>query len=120
MCTCIGTLCSILVFIFGSTFLFGHSAKFWIAVVIGMILAEIATIVTLIVLISTGFALEGAWVAYMALVIVLCSGMIYYDIAIVMLAAKYAMDEFILCSVLLYIDIMRMLFYLLLILGKGK
>lgn len=100
--------------------MFGHSAKFWIAVVIGMILAEIATIVTLIVLISTGFALEGAWVAYMALVIVLCSGLIYYDIAIVMLAAKYAMDEFILCSVLLYIDIMRMLFYLLLILGKGK
>ena len=46
--------------------------------------------------------------------------MIYSDIAIVMLAAKYAMDEFILCSVLLYVDIMRMLFYLLLILGKSK
>jgi FtsH-binding integral membrane protein len=85
-----------------------------------MILAEIATIITLIVLISSGFALGNAWIAYMALVIVLCSGMIYYDIAIVMLAAKYAMDEFILCSVLLYVDIMRMLFYLLLILGKSK
>lgn len=47
-------------------------------------------------------------------------GLIYFDLFIIMMAGKYAMDEYIYCSVLLYVDIIRMLIYLLMIFGKAK
>jgi FtsH-binding integral membrane protein len=37
-----------------------------------------------------------------------------------MLAGKYAMDEYIYCALLLYIDIIRLLLYLLMLFGKNK
>jgi len=39
---------------------------------------------------------------------------------IIMLAGKYAMDEYIYCAILLYIDIMRLLLYILMLFGKAK
>jgi len=58
--------------------------------------------------------------SYCVLGILIASGLIYIDLFIIMLAGKYAMDEYIYCAILLYVDIMRLLLYILMLLGKGK
>lgn len=63
---------------------------------------------------------EAIWILYCTLGVIIASGMIYFDLFIIMLAGKYAMDEYIYCAILLYVDIIRLLLYLLMIFGKGK
>jgi FtsH-binding integral membrane protein len=62
----------------------------------------------------------GYWILYCTLGIIVSAGLIYLDVFIIMLAGKHAMDEYIYCALLLYIDIIRLLIYLLMLFGKGK
>jgi len=81
-----------------------------------------AVMVQLILMVSLMFSgyIEGIWILYCTMGVILCAGLIYFDLFIIMLAGKYAMDEYIYCALLLYIDIIRLLLYLLAIFGKGK
>ena len=63
---------------------------------------------------------EGYWILYCTIGIIVSAGLIYLDVFIIMLAGKHAMDEYIYCALLLYIDIIRLLIYLLMLFGKGK
>jgi FtsH-binding integral membrane protein len=65
-------------------------------------------------------AFEGYWILYCTIGIIVSAGLIYLDVFIIMLAGKHAMDEYIYCALLLYIDIIRLLIYLLMLFGKGK
>jgi len=69
---------------------------------------------------NTYAGFEAAWILYCSLGVLICGILIYFDLVIIMLAGKYAMDEYIYCAILLYVDIIRMLIYLLMIFGKAK
>lgn len=92
--------------------------------IMGMCIAAMAAIVLqLIVCISlcfAGYITSGWYVFYCALGIFICSILIYIDLVIVMLAGKFAKDEYIYCALRLYIDIIRLLLYILMLFGKGK
>jgi len=60
----------------------------------------------------------GLWILYCFLGILIASGLIYFDLFIIMMAGKYAMDEYILCALILYLDIIRLFYYILLACGK--
>ena len=63
---------------------------------------------------------DGLYLLWGTVGVIVASGMIYLDVFIIMLAGKYAMDEYIFCALMLYIDIIRLLLYLIMIFGKGK
>lgn len=84
-----------------------------------MVAALFIQFVLMISMMIAGYV-QGMWILYCTLAIVICMGLIYFDLFIIMLAGKYAMDEYIYCAILLYIDIMRMLLYLLALFGKAK
>ena len=65
-------------------------------------------------------AFEAMYILYCFIGILVAAGLIYLDVFIIMLAGKYAMDEYIFCALLLYLDIIRLLIYLLAAFGKGK
>jgi len=71
-------------------------------------------------MIWSGYISQGYWILYCTLGILIASALIYFDLFIIMLAGKYAMDEYIYCAILLYVDIMRLLLYILMLFGKGK
>lgn len=81
-----------------------------------------AVMIQLIIFIPMLFTsdFDGLWILYCTLGIIVSAGLIYLDVFIIMLAGKYAMDEYIYCALLLYIDIIRLLLYLLMLFGKGK
>ena len=60
------------------------------------------------------------WTIYNALGIIVIIGLIYFDLFIIMLAGKYAIDEYIYCATLLYVGIIRLLLYILTICGKSN
>ena len=71
-------------------------------------------------LVLSGYVSNGMWILYCVLGILIASGLIYFDLFIIMLAGKYAMDEYIYCAILLYVDIIRLLLYILMLFGKAK
>ena len=71
-------------------------------------------------LVLSGYVSNGKWILYCVLGILIASGLIYFDLFIIMLAGKYAMDEYIYCAILLYVDIIRLLLYILMLFGKAK
>jgi FtsH-binding integral membrane protein len=96
-----------------------NKGKALMGLLIAMFAAIMVQLVVMITLLITGYV-EGMWVLYCTMGVIICAGLIYFDLFIIMLAGKYAMDEYIFCSVLLYVDIIRMLIYLLMIFGKAK
>ena len=117
----IGVLCLVLLTMFAVFLWIPNKEK----ALMGLLVAMLAAVmVQWIVMISMLFAypgnFEGLWILYCTLGVIICMGLIYLDLFIIMLAGKYAMDEYIYCSVLLYVDIVRMLIYLLMIFGKAK
>jgi FtsH-binding integral membrane protein len=96
-----------------------NKAKLMMGVLIAVFAAIILQLCLMIPLLISGFV-EGMWVLYCFLGVIICAGLIYFDLFIIMLAGKYAMDEYIYCAILLYVDIIRMLIYLLMIFGKAK
>lgn len=73
----------------------------------------------MIPLVITG-SFEALWILYCFIGVLVSAGLIYLDVFVIMLMGKFAMDEYILGSLYLYIDIIRLLLYLLMIFGKGK
>ena len=63
---------------------------------------------------------KSTWILYCTIGVLVSSGLIYIDLFVVMLAGKHAMDEYIFCAVLLYIDIIRLFMYLLKLLGQVR
>ena len=115
----IGVLMIVLASMFLVFMCIPNREKALMGLIVAMFAAMILQLTIMISLLFAGFV-EGMWILYCSLGVFLCAGLIYFDLFIIMLAGKYAMDEYIYCSVLLYIDIIRMLLYLLMIFGKAK
>jgi len=115
----IGVLMIVLGCIFFSCLAIDNMAKAALKVCLGIIAACILQMVVMIPLALSG-AFEALYILYCFIGVLVSAGLIYLDVFIIMLAGKHAMDEYILCSLYLYIDIIRLLIYLLMIFGKGK
>lgn len=85
-------------------------------VLIGVAAATTLQLIVMSTLKMAGFV-ESYWILYCTIGVLTASALIYVDLYVVMLAGKHAWDEYILCSVLLYIDIIRLFMYLLKLLG---
>lgn len=115
----IGVLVLVLTSMFGAYLFIQDKAKAIMGLMIAMAVALFVQFVLMISMLIAGYV-QGMWILYCTLGIVICMGLIYFDVFIIMAAGKYAMDEYILCAVMLYVDIIRMLLYLLMIFGKSK
>jgi protein lifeguard len=87
------------------------------SVLIGILVCCLLQLSLMIPLCIAGFY-GGLWILYCFLGILIASGLIYFDLFIIMMAGKYAMDEYILCALILYLDIIRLFYYILLACGK--
>ena len=116
----IGVLVITLMCLFGSALLIKARAAALKAVLIGVVAAIFLQLIVCMVMIFSNYVGSGYWILYCCLGILIASGLIYFDLFIIMLAGKYAMDEYIYCAILLYVDIMRLLLYILMLFGKGK
>jgi len=115
----IGVLALVLSCLFLGMLATPNKGKALMGVMIAIVCACILQLVIMIPMMIAGYC-EGMWILYCFLGILICSGMIYFDLFIIMLAGKYAMDEYIYCALLLYVDIIRLLLYILMLFGKGK
>jgi FtsH-binding integral membrane protein len=115
----VGTLAVILVCLFLAMLATPNKPKAVLGVCIGILAACILQLVIMIPLMIAG-AFEGIYIMYCMFGILIASGLIYIDLFLIMMAGKVASDEYILAAILLYIDIIRLLFYLLLMFGKRK
>lgn len=115
----IGTLAVICTTLFFAMLATPNKGKAVMGVIIGILAALILQLIIMIPLCIAG-AFEGLFILYCMIGILVASGLIYIDLFIIMMAGKYAMDEYILCALMLYIDIIRLLLYLLMLFGKGK
>lgn len=116
----IGVLMLTLCCLFGGVMMVPVKPKLILGLVIACLCAVLLQLIVGISLCFAGYITSGWYVFYCVLGIFICSILIYIDLVIVMLAGKYAMDEYIYCALLLYIDIVRLLLYLLMLFGKGK
>ena len=112
----IGCLCLVLSCIFFAVLAIPNMAKAAFAVCMGILACILLELIVTIPLLIAG-AFEGLWILYCTIGVLVSAGLIYLDVFIIMLAGKYAMDEYILCALMLYIDIIRLLLYLLMIFG---
>lgn len=115
----IGVLALVLTCLFFAVLATPNMAKAAFGVMMGILAAIMLELIVTIPMMIAG-AFEGLWILYCTLGVLISAGLIYLDVFIIMMAAKHAMDEYIYCALLLYIDIMRLLLYLLMIFGKGK
>lgn len=115
----IGVLFTVLSAMFMVFMCIPNKEKALMGLLIAMLAACMIQWIVMITLLFSGIG-EGMWILYCTMGILICCGLIYFDLFIIMMAGKYAMDEYIYCSVLLYVDIIRMLLYLLMIFGKAK
>jgi protein lifeguard len=115
----VGVLALVLTCMFGAYLIIPNKAQAAKGLIIAMIAALFIQFVLMISMLIAGYV-QGMWILYCTLGIVICMGLIYFDLFVIMLAGKYAMDEYIYCAILLYVDIIRMLLYILMIFGKAK
>lgn len=115
----VGTLALVLTCLFGAALLIPAKPKVLMGIMIGVCAAVMIQLIVMISLCFSGYV-EGMWILYCTLGVLISAALIYFDLFIIMLAGKYAMDEYIYCAILLYVDIIRMLLYLLMIFGKSK
>jgi len=116
----IGVLMLTLCCLFGGVMLVPAKPKLIMGMIIAAFCACFLQIIIGISLCFAGYIYSGWYVFYCVLGILIASILIYIDLVIVMLAGKYAMDEYIYCALLLYLDIIRLFLYILMLFGKGK
>ena len=116
----IGVLVVTLLCIFATALCIPAKPAMFKGILIAIFAACFLQLIVCMTLIFSGFIASGWWIFYCILGIIIASLLIYVDLFIIMLAGKYAMDEYIYCAILLYIDIMRLLLYILMLFGKGK
>jgi len=115
----IGVLALVLTCLFGAMMFTTDFEKALTGVMFGILACCILQLSIFIPLCIMGYY-GGLMILYCFLGVLISAGLIYFDLFIIMAAGKYAMDEYILCALILYLDIIRMLYYLLLIFGKAK
>ena len=116
----IGVLVVTLMCLFAAALLIKAKAAVLKGLLIGVLVAVFLQLTLCLTMAFSGYIPQGMWILYCFLGVLICSALIYFDLFIIMLAGKYAMDEYIYCAILLYVDIMRLLLYILMIFGKGK
>jgi len=116
----IGVLVVTLLCIFATALCIPAKPAMFKGIIIAIFAACFLQLIVCMTLIFSGFIASGWWIFYCILGIIIASLLIYLDLFIIMLAGKYAMDEYIYCAILLYIDIMRLLLYILMLFGKAK
>lgn len=112
------TLMITLVCLFGAFLFTPNKLAALRGVLIGIVAACVLQLVVCFSMLAAGYITDGLYIFYCILGVLIASGLIYIDLFIVMLAGKYAMDEYIYCALLLYIDIIRLLLYILMLFSK--
>jgi len=110
----VGTLAIVLSTLFFAMLATPNKPKAVLGVILGILAACILQLIIMIPLCIAG-AFEGIYIMYCIFGVLISSGLIYIDLFLVMMAGSVACDEYILAAVMLYIDIIRLLFYLLMI-----
>ena len=116
----IGVLVVTLMCLFGAALLIKDKVAALKGIIIGVVAAVFLQLIVCMTMIFSGYVGSGMWILYCVLGCLIASALIYFDLFIIMLAGKHAMDEYIYCAILLYVDIMRLLLYILMIFGKSK
>ena len=116
----VGVLVVTLMCLFGAALLIPAKPQVIKGILIGMVAALFLQLTLCLTMVFSGYITQGMWILYCSIGVLVCCGLIYIDLFVIMLAGKYAMDEYIYCAILLYVDIMRLLLYILMIFGKKK
>lgn len=116
----VGVLCASLVFIFLSALFTPNKEKAITYVIIGLLVCLCVQITLVDQCWVWGFCGSGWYIAYTSLGVIVCFGLIYLDVFLIMAAGRMAQDEYILASLKLYVDIALVLILLLGIFGKRK
>lgn len=115
----IGVLALVLTCLWTAMLATPNPEKVIMGMLIGLLGAILFMFVITIPLCIMGF-FGGLCILWCFLGVLMSSALIYIDLFLIMIAGKVAKDEYILCALKLYIDIIRLLIYLLLIFGGGK
>ena len=94
--------------------------KLLIYLLIGLVIALIVQLITGIVLLFTGFISSGWMMAYGILGAFVSGIYIIFDFWLILTPEAMDMDDYILGSMMLYIDIIRMLVYIIIIFTSNK
>ena len=87
----------------------------------GLILSCIGQLIMMIVWLTRGFLTDGWFVFYGICGVILTGIYVMIDLIMVMIPeGGFSMDDYILASLMLYVDIIRMFIYILMIFGKSK
>lgn len=96
------------------------SMKLVLYLLVGLVVGLFLEIILLICLIATGYMTTWMYLLYGVLGMMISGILLFIDVIKIQILGKVAVDEYILGAVLLYVDIIRLLLYILMIFGKGK
>ena len=116
----IGILCAAVVSLCSAALVTPISIKLVIYLLIGLCVGVFLQRIAVICLVATGFYSSYWYVVYGILGMGIAGILLFIDVIKVQLLGKVAVDEYILGALLLYLDIIRLLLYILMIFGKGK
>jgi len=116
---CIGVLCVSVVSLCGAALVTPLSAKLVMFLLVGLMVGCLLQLVALIALCVTGYY-GYWWILYGTLGMAISGILLFIDVIKIQILGKVAVDEYILGALLLYIDIIRLLLYILMLFGKGK
>jgi len=106
--------------LFGGALACSSNAKLMICLIFGLVATLFAQMITLITLACLGYISQAAFVVY-ALLGALGAGIyVMIDLVLIMIPGATDLDDYILYSLMLYVDIIRMFIYILMIFGSKK
>ena len=116
----IGILCVAVVSLCGAALVTPLSIKLVMYLIIGLIVGCFLQLICLIVLCATGYFNSYWYVLYGTFGMAIAGILLFIDVIKVQIMGKVAVDEYILGAMLLYLDIIRLLLYILLLFAKAK
>ena len=109
-----------LVGLFGGAIFCSSDVKLLVCLIIGLVVTLIAQSVAMITLACMGY-ISNSWFVCYALCGAIGAGIyIMVDLLYIMIPGAMDLDDYIMGSLMLYVDIIRMFIYILALFGKGK
>ena len=116
----VGVLAITLVFLFVTALMIPNKSQILKYMVVGLIIACVLQLVFLILLFFSGSFPNVYYILYGVLGVIISGVYIIFDLTVLMAAGAIDYDDYILGSLMLYFDIMRMFVYLVMLLGKQR
>jgi FtsH-binding integral membrane protein len=97
-----------------------ENIKVMVFMIIGLILVTILQLIALIILVCLGY-FSSAWFILYGVLGAIASGIyVLIDLILIMCPGAMSKDDYILGALMLYVDLIRMLIYIIMIFGKRK